>query len=253
MGVFQKYAEYYDLIYQDKNYEEECNFLEEVFRSYQSKPITNILELGCGTGGHAIPLAKRGYKLTGLDGSSVMLEQAEKKSREAGVNLALHHADIRRYNLEGKFDAAIAMFAVINYITSNKDLQATFSTVRKHLNQGSLFIFDGWNGLAVMRLLPSARVKVVDNEDIRIIRFVEPELQADKHLCLSHYRMLIIQKGVLIDEIEETHTTRYLFPLEIERYLEDAGFEVLKICPFLDLGGKADENVWNITCVARAV
>ena len=80
--VFQRYAEYYDLIYQDKDYEKECDFLEEIFQAYQSKPVKSILELGCGTGGHAIPLAKRGYELTGLDTSSVMLKQAEKKSKE---------------------------------------------------------------------------------------------------------------------------------------------------------------------------
>lgn len=253
MDVFERYAEYYDLLYRDKDYEGECDFLKEIFHTYASKSITSILDLGCGTGSHAIPLAKRGYKVTGLDKSSVMLKWTEKKSKEIGVSLTLHQTDIRQYDLGNKFDAAIAMFAVISYLNTNEDLQATFSTVRKHLGKNSLFIFDVWNGLAVMRLLPSARIKIVEDSDLKVIRFVEPELQADKHLCLSHYKMLITQKGILIDEIEETHSIRYLFPLEIVHYLEDAGFEVLKICPFLDLEGRVDENVWNMAVIAKAI
>ena len=57
---------------------------------------------------------------------------------------------------------------------------------------------------------------------------------------------------MLIDEVEETHVSRFFFPQEVCHYLADAGFEVLKICPFLDLDGKVDENVWNITVVAQA-
>jgi len=251
--VFERYAEYYDLLYQDKNYEEECDFLEEIFRAYCSKPITNILELGCGTGGHAIPLAKRGYRLTGLDCSPAMLKQAEKKSKGIGINLTLHQADIKRYDLGCRFDAAIAMFAVLNYMTTNEDLRVTFSTVRKHLNKDSLFIFDVWNGLAVMHLLPSARIKTVEDSDMKVIRLVEPEIRAEKHLCLSHYKLLVVRKGILSDEIEETHRIRYLFPLEIAHYLEDADFQLLQICPFLNLKGQIDENQWNMAVIAKAI
>jgi len=44
---------------------------------------------------------------------------------------------------------------------------------------------------------------------------------------------------------------RYFFPQEIAHYLDDAGFELLKFCPFLRLGGTVDENEWNVTAIAR--
>jgi predicted TPR repeat methyltransferase len=59
MDVFKDYAKYYDLLYQEKNYEEECDFIEQVFRGFSKLKVKSILELGCGTGGHAIPLARR--------------------------------------------------------------------------------------------------------------------------------------------------------------------------------------------------
>ena len=253
MESFNRYAEYYDLLYQDKDYEKECNFIEQIFHSFSSQPIKTVLDGGCGTGGHAIPLARRGYDITGIDGSAIMLKQAEKKSKKEGLNLTLRRANLQHYDLGKKFDAAISMFAVINYLNSNQDLQAALATFRKHLNKGSLFTFDVWNGLAVMRLLPSERFKIVENAGIKVIRSVRPELKASQHLCLCHFHMLVIKNGALVNEIEETHSMRYLFPLEIAHYLEEANFRLLKICPFLDLTRDIDENEWNMTVVAKAV
>jgi len=54
-------------------------------------------------------------------------------------------------------------------------------------------------------------------------------------------------------DIREKHVVRFYFPQEIRYYLENAGFKVLKICPFLDLNGKVDETVWNVTVIAKAV
>ena len=64
--------------------------------------------------------------------------------------------------------------------------------------------------------------------------------------------MIVIKDGEVVDEIEETHVIRFYFPQEIKHYLEDAGFELIKICPFMDLEGKVDENVWNIMAIAKA-
>jgi SAM-dependent methyltransferase len=60
------YSKYYDILYMDKDYDKECDFVEEAFNKYSlSKPV-KILDVGCGTGGHLIPLAKRGYEVVGI-------------------------------------------------------------------------------------------------------------------------------------------------------------------------------------------
>jgi len=56
-------ADFYDLVYSDKDYEAECDLLEEIFRRYGAGPVQNLLDLGGGTGGHALPLAWRGYRV----------------------------------------------------------------------------------------------------------------------------------------------------------------------------------------------
>ncbi len=76
----QDYADQYDLLYTDKDYEAECDLIEEVFRKYGNGRISTILDLGCGTGNHAIPLASRGYHVTGIDISEDMITHAQKKA-----------------------------------------------------------------------------------------------------------------------------------------------------------------------------
>jgi hypothetical protein len=145
------------------------------------------------------------------------------------------------------------MFATVSYITETENILRALANIRRHLETGCLFIFDVWNGLAVLRQLPSVRVKIVEDKKEKIIRIAQPELDAFNHLCRVHYHLLVTQDNSLIDGIEETHIVRYLFPQEITHYLKDAGFETLKICPFLNLNGSVDETTWNIAVIAKAI
>ena len=247
---FKDYAEYYDLIYKDKNYEKEVDFIENIFR--ESKP-KKILEVGCGTGSYTKILLERGYEVTAVDISGNMLEIAGEK---CACKCKFIKGDIRDITINEKFDACIAMFAVMGYITENSDIIKTLNNIRRHLNlkPNGIFIFDVWNGLAVMRLLPEQRMKEVENDEIKIVRVAIPNLRAFDHICEVNYKLLILNKAEsTVNEINEKHVVRFYFPQEIKYYLEDAGFEVLKICPFLDLNGKVDENVWNSTVIGKAI
>jgi len=137
-------------LYKDKDYEAECDFLEQIFSRCAKYPIRTILDLGCGTGGHALPLARRGYEVTGVDLSEHMLERARQKAAEAGLAISFHQGDIRILDLGCTFDVVVAMFAVISYQTSNEDLAAAFRSARRHLKPGGLFVFDCWFGPAVL-------------------------------------------------------------------------------------------------------
>ena len=142
----------------------------------------------------------------------------------------------------------------MGYITENSDTIKALKNIHDHLKPNGLFIFDVWNGLAVLRTLPELRVKELENETIKILRIAYPNLNAFNHTCRVKYKLFVLDKtDQTFGEFEEEHNVRFYFPQEIRLFLEMAGFEVLKICPFLDLSGKVDESVWNIAVVARAV
>jgi predicted TPR repeat methyltransferase len=55
--VFGNYARFYDNLYSDKDYAAECRYLEKLFRRHSGRGVRSILDLGCGTGNHDLPLA----------------------------------------------------------------------------------------------------------------------------------------------------------------------------------------------------
>jgi SAM-dependent methyltransferase len=246
-GSFNFSAQYYDLLYRDKNYEAEADFLAKIFSLY-GKP-KSVLEVGCGTGNYTQILSRRGYKVTGVDVSENMLNVAKKKS---DCDFVL--GDICDVSLNKKFDACIAMFAVLGYLVENSKIAQALRNIQSHLKPNGLFVFDVWNGLAVMHILPEERVKEIENDEVKIVRFASPKLKASDHVCEVDYKFLVEKKGTSQSSTShEKHYMRFFFPKEIEYYLENAGLKVLKICPFLDLNGKVTEDVWNMTLIAQAV
>lgn len=221
--VFGKeYSKVYDIIYEDKDYEKECALLEKIFKEFGLSP-KNILDLGCGSGGHAIPLAIRGYKFTGVDISESMLEKARKKSRRLGLNINFLKGDIRSVRLKEKYDVVISMFAVVSYQIDNKSVLSTFKTAYSHLKNRGLFIFDVWFRPAVLIQKPSERIKEIIDKKTgeRIIRIAKPEIDIINHTVSVNYKILKIKEResgekIVLEEFEEKHTLRYFFPKEIE-------------------------------------
>jgi len=250
-GVFLSYGKYYDIIYSDKDYEKECDFLEEIFKKYAEFMPKTILDVGCGTGGHALSLAKRGYKVTGLDLSGVMIQTALEKMRKEQVSIDFYKMDVRKLRLNQRFDACISMFATMDYITEDKDIQRTLLNIRDHLKKGSLFIFDFWYGPAVLTVLPSVRTKTIKKQGIRIVRVAEPRLDRLRHICKVDYHLLVTKRNRIIDDVKETHVVRFFFPKEIKQYLEESGFKLLRLCPFPSLKSRVTKKVWNVTAISK--
>lgn len=253
MTIFgREYASAYDYLYHDKDYEKECDFIEAIFQKFTSK-IKTVLDFGCGTGGHALILAKRGYQVTGIDCANDMLAITRKKAKNENLDIKLIKSDITNIDLPKKFDAVLAMFAVMGYQTANSSLSSACKAAKKHLRQGGVFIFDCWHGPAVLTEKPSMRMKEVKvNEKDRIIRFTEPILDILTHTVETKFKLLLIRNGHLINETNESHFMRFLFPQEIKYFLKVAGFREIEFRPFLELEKPLTEHDWNMAVIATA-
>ena len=111
-------------------------------------PESEILDLCCGTARHAIPLARRGYCVTGQDLSTFFLKKAEAEAADAGVSLDLVHNDMRRIPFEDRFDAVINTFSAFGHLESDEEDQRVGHQVHKALKPGGRFPIDtvhhGW-------------------------------------------------------------------------------------------------------------
>ena len=251
MTVFGDYAKFYDTLYEDKDYVAECDFLQQIFSRFSDGKVRSILDLGCGTGGHALILGDRGYEVTGVDRSEVMLETAKAKDDQHKIHW--HLADIREFEIDQKFDAVISMFAVMSYMTTNDDLMAAFATASRHLKPGGLFIFDSWFGPAVFIDPPTDRVKDIRQEKQRVIRFTHPKLDHVSQTVTVNFTVLSMDENIVLEEVFEPHTMRPFFVQEIALLGALHDLSLVHCCPFMDIDSLLSAQDWNSTFILRKV
>jgi SAM-dependent methyltransferase len=254
MKIFNYYAHYYDLIYRDKNYGAEVEFIKNHLLAYAPNA-KSILELGSGTGIHAFLLAESGYEVRGVDISEQMLARACDRlvglPPELAAKLEFSPGDVCSINLNQQFDVAIALFHVINYQTTNTRLQSFFQTIKNHLKPEGIIVFDFWYGPAVLSDRPSIRVKRLENDEVSIIRIAEPVMYPKQNLVEVNYQVLITDKiSGHVQELKESHQMRYLFMPEIELLLENVGMEVIKLGEWMS-DRPTGFDTWNGYCVAK--
>ncbi|MBC7972985.1 MAG: class I SAM-dependent methyltransferase [Verrucomicrobia bacterium] len=254
MQVFANYASYYDLLYQDKDYAGEVNYVHNLIQSYRSGAET-VLELGCGTGMHASLLAEKGYTVCGIDLSAEMLEAAQQRlltlPEKQASKLKFIQGDAQTVRVDQQFDVVISLFHVVSYQPTNEALRAAFETAKTHLKPGGIFLFDCWYGPAVLSDPPTVRVKRLENEKIRITRIAEPVLHPNQNTVDVNYQVLIrdLTTGV-VEELQERHTLRYLFKPEVDLLFEQHGFSCLAIGEWMTDQG-AGSHTWNVYFIGQ--
>lgn len=230
-SVFDTYARYYDLLYRDKDYASEASFVYEKLAKHGVSG-QRLLELGSGTGRHAVEMARLGWHVDGVDLSPGMVAQAQDRARqekaEIRSRLQFQQGDVRSVLTGRNYDAVISLFHVMSYQTSNEDLAAAFGTAARHLRSGGLFLFDFWYGPAVLDDPPVVRVKRLEDERIQVTRLAEPGGDPNANLVTVDYHLFVKGKETgAYTEISEVHQMRYLFLPEMRLLLQQAGLRVL--------------------------
>ena len=244
MSVFNDYARYYDLLYQDKDYTGEAEYIHNLIMK-NAPHAASILNLGCGSGRHDRLLQKKGYAITGVDISEEMLKSARLNAEGSG--LSYHHGDIRTVRVDNRFDAVISLFHVMSYLTLNEDLAAAIETARHHLKPDGVFIFDCWYGPAVLTDRPVVRVKEIENEFIQLTRIAKPVMHPNENIVEVNYHVFVRDKLTdTVSEIREQHRMRYLFMPEITLLTASAGMQITA-CESWLTGNRPDYYTWN-TC-----
>ena len=256
MSVFDSQsAQGYDALYHEKDYGVECDLVELALSRYGSKGPAHLLDVGCGTGGHAVELARRGHRVTGVDLSPHMIEIARAKAADKpnAEFIDWHVADARSFSVSRQFDAAIMMFAVLGYLNSNQDVLAALSNIRRHLRPGAVFACDIWYGPAVLTQQPGDRVRVVNTPGGKLIRATHTELDVNACTAAVNFDLYAIAGDRLVTETKETHQMRYFFATDLALLMERAGFVLQKLSAFPDLDAPVGAHTWNAFAVATAV
>jgi SAM-dependent methyltransferase len=249
----QAYSTYYDLLYRDKDYPAEARFVADVIRRFvNAVPGLRLLDVACGTGRHAVELAGLGFDVAGCDQSEGMLERARENLARAGVRGSLHHVPFQKIgSIKERFDAVTSMFSAVNYLTTYPDLSQALTGIAQVLRPGGVFLFDFWNGNAVLDHYSPVRVKEVQNGARRLLRTSETTLDPVRHLARVHYHVVLFEGDRVAAEFREDHVVRYYFPQEMADALAIHDFELVHACPFLEPDRAIAPLDWNLTYVAR--
>lgn len=193
-----------------KNTEKEIEFIMREFRLPKG---AKILDVGCGVGRHSIELAKRGYRVTGIDISEGMLREAMKRAEKEGVSAEFIKADATKFRREREFDAAICLcegaFSLLGLSDDpiEHDL-AILRNVYESLKPGGKFLLTALSALW--------RVKKATNEDIEKGLF-------DPH-SMTFFEEIEAPNGQKFPIRERVYT-----PTELQLMFRMVGFKVLGV------------------------
>jgi SAM-dependent methyltransferase len=114
-------------------------------------PGARVLDLACGHGRHAVELASRGVRVTGLDLSEPSLALARERAAARGVELELVQGDMRELPWRDEFDAVVNLWTAFGYFAEEADDARVLAAVRTALHPGGSFLLDTLNLFSLAR------------------------------------------------------------------------------------------------------
>jgi len=145
LPTLYKLPDYYDIAFTyDRDISGETNFLRDCFQKHSAIEVKSVLEPACGSGMFLVGLAKFGYRVTGYDLSSSMVEFAQKVIDANGVQeLAdVVQGDMQTARFGRKFDAAATLISSLSYCATDESLAGHFRNMSVTINHNGLYIVE---------------------------------------------------------------------------------------------------------------
>ncbi|MBI5092586.1 MAG: class I SAM-dependent methyltransferase [Candidatus Hydrogenedentes bacterium] len=256
MAEFDGWAKYYDLIHGGLPGEAEF-YVGQAIRRRGS-----VLELGCGTGRLAIPMAMSGVHVVGLDNSKPMLDECRSKMRAVGPlpgSVRLVQADMAEFAVNHRFDLVLMAYRTFMHLLTPDRQRQCLTTIRGHLSPEGMLILNVWN--------PKPSSIAPHLGETR----AEPELAGRYpapgssrtllHYCTSAYdehRQLITEnhvvhevdkRGTVRDRVELSLVRAWTTPREMDNLVRLCGFDVTAVFGDFDcnpLGEDSTEMIWAL-------
>lgn len=220
-----------------------------------------VLELAVGTGRVALPIARAGVPIVGLDHSSEMLAVARAKlEQEPGLPLRLLQADMRDFALDETFGLVIIPFRAFLHLTTPQEQIACLTAIHKHLRPGGRLALNFF--VPDIELIAAYRGKlgrVINLMDTITSPASGNRVEIWQHRSYDPHRQFIDQcmvyqewseDGVLLSTVKRSYTLCYIWPREFEHLLARCGLAVEALYGGFD-GRPLDENSVEQVWLAR--
>ena len=239
-------ARLHDTFWQQEEPSAELNLLEKFLQKHPG----TALELGCGSGRLLLNLIKKGFFIEGLDNSTEMLASCQKNAHD--LSPTLHLADISNFNTRTTYSAITIPAFTLQFIPPDQ-LPIVLQNIQNHLHPGG--------GLYITTFIPWAEITGELEEDIWypdhetalddstiascetrfLIKRISQQLQRE------HRYKITDKSGKTLESSTSNHLLHWLWPNELTRILNQAGFSITQTIGDFESNQTCDENAHIIT------
>jgi SAM-dependent methyltransferase len=201
----------------DEQYAREVDFIEDSLGIERGGA---VLDLGCGTGRHAIELARRGYEVVGFDLALAMLARAGDEAQEREAKLTFVQGDMREMTFEEQFDGVYCWNTTFGYFEEDKNA-AVIDRVHRSLRAGGLFLLDVANRDFLIRQSPSLAWFEGDGcvcMDEMSVDFITSRMKVKRTMMLDDGRSREIEYSMRVYSLHE-----------LGKILHEHGFKVTEV------------------------
>ncbi len=225
-------AEAYDYILRHVDYDQWYRFIRGVMTIYAEKPET-VLELGCGTGKFGAKFSADNFRIFGVDNSLNMLRVAKTR---AFRSFRIICADIRNFYFKKKFDFIFSVHDTMNYQLTTDDVRAVFRCVKNVMHDKSIFMFDITTEHNIDRFFNN-KTSFYKTRGMNI-EWSNVYDRENKHI-ISSFSIKYSDGRVFNEE----HIQKIYRQDEIEKILDEEGYDILHVCSDYTLNPPSGETI----------
>lgn len=219
--------------------------------------VSQVLELGIGTGRLAIPLAQTGVHVVGIDNSLEMLSELENKIRVRKVKgITYYEQDMRSISLRSQFDLILCPFCAFNFLLSIDDQRKALLSIREHLKTTGKIVFDlltinTFNGFFQQDLLQHFDSYACPDEDATIEIYTISKFNQSNQIYTQDRIFRKYIHNILTTERHTVMRNRLCLLGEFQLLLEQCGLKILdiygdcKLSPF----SQSSQNLFVVVAI----
>lgn len=240
MNEFGAFASWYDRFSDRTVYPAYAEFFADAVGRFSDIAVSDVLDLGCGTGLLGAELIAKGYGVVGIDSSVEMLDKAHRLN----PSMLLINRSIDDFELYGTVQAALCTLDTLNYLQSSKQLLSCFGLVANYLETGGLFVFDMNTKYRFSDVYGNNDFVYEDRDDVFVWRNADGAKTHDMVLTLFRKN-----RDGSYTRLEEVQRQRYFSPLSVKRMLADVGIDIIGVYGGKDFSALGDttEKLYFVT------
>ena len=223
MDAYKNLAVSYDRLTNDVDYEATVEFYMEILRREGITPRT-VVDLACGTGSVTEILARKGYRVTGVDMSEEMLTEAAMKTMDMEQPPMYSCQLLQNLRLPRGVDMAVCALDSLDYILDPDDCKEAIRRSYKALNPGGIFIFD----VNTPEKLRAMDDQIFLDEDDDVYCVWRGEFDEETNIC-SYGMDLFQREGKMWRRSFEEHREYAYSQEQLTGFLKDAGFTHIEV------------------------